>query len=321
MSMRTPAAGRAVLFLFAILIAWTCVLGPSEVRGEYTPVFKPFHDRKGSLWIAVRKFTEGKKTKYLAIDSKSLKASIMEDEMMGKAAGDAEWKATPYARALKKHNAASTGLQDAGLRHGTRDSLFLTIDLCPSTKKMDADLFKALSELGNLKGAPLPVAIAVSGMWMRKHEEELASILALEKKGAISITWVNHTMTHPYDTDRPLEENFLLKPGVDFEKEVLENEEELIRRGLVPSPFFRFPGLVSDKALLKRLERLSLIPVGADAWLAKGAAPQNGSIILVHGNGNEPLGVKKLIEFFEANKKELETGELRFLPLREAVSR
>lgn len=319
--MNAPAASRAALFLFAILMAWTCVLGPSEVRSEYTPVFKPFHDRKGSLWIAVRKFTEEKKTKYLAIDPKSLKASIVKDEMMGKAARDSEWKATPYAKALKKYNGPYSGAQNAGLSHGALDGLFLTIDLCPSTKKMDAELFKALSEMGYLRGAPLPVAIAVSGMWMRKHEEELASILELEKKKAISITWVNHTMTHPYDADRPLEENFLLKPGVDFEKEVLENEEELIRRGLVPSPFFRFPGLVSDKALFTRLERLSLIPIGADAWLAKGEAPQKGSIILVHGNGNEPLGVRKLLEFFETKKKELETGELRFLPLRDAIAR
>ena len=312
---------RAALILFAVIISWTFALSPVEARGEHAPVFKPFHDKKGALWIAVRKFTEGKKTKYLAIDPMSLKASIMEDEMMGKAARDAEWKAAPYARALKKYNEPYPGLQNAGLTRGAGDGLFITIDLCPSTKKIDAELFKALSELGYLKGAPLPVAIAASGMWMKKHEEELASILELEKKGAISITWVNHTMTHSYDADKPLEENFLLKPGVDFEKEVLENEEELIRRGLVPSPFFRFPGLVSDKALLARLKRLSLIPVGANAWLAKGEVPLKGSIILVHGNGNEPFGVRKLLEFFEAKKKELETGELRFLPLEDATAR
>jgi hypothetical protein len=143
----------------------------------------------------------------------------------------------------------------------------------------------------------------------------------MEKKGSLSITWVNHSFSHPYDAGKPLEENFLLKPGVDFEKEVLKTEEALMKRGLLPSPFFRFPGLVADKGLLERLKSLSLIPVGAHAWLAKGEEPRAGSIILVHGNGNEPAGVKKLIEFFETKKKELESSELRFLPLKDAIAR
>src|SRR4030067_2171554 len=98
----------------------------------------------------------------------------------------------------------------------------------------------------------------------------------MEKKGNLSITWVNHTFSHPYDRGRPLEENFLLKAGVDFEKEVLEDEQALIRRGLLPSPFFRFPGLVADKGLLEKLKKLFLIPVGADAGLPDGAAPGKG---------------------------------------------
>ena len=39
-----------------------------------------------------------------------------------------------------------------------------------------------------------------------------------------------------------------------------------------------------------------LIPVGSDAWLAKNEVPSAGSIVLVHGNGNEPVGVEKLLE-------------------------
>ncbi|MCC6501858.1 MAG: polysaccharide deacetylase family protein [Deltaproteobacteria bacterium] len=312
---------KASLIIFAILIACACVAAPFEARAASTPVFKPFHGRDGSLLIAIRSIDEGKETKYLAIDARSFKVSVIGKKEMGKAALESEWKATPYARALKKYNKPYPGSQNAGLTRGARDGLYLTVDLCPSTKKMDAQLFKAISELDYLKEKPLPVAIAVSGMWIQRHEDELASILELERKGAISITWVNHTMTHPYDVDKPIEENFLLMPEVDFEKEILDNEETMLKRGLIPSPFFRFPGLVSDTALLARLERLSLIPIGADAWLAKGEVPQKGSIILVHGNGNEPFGVKKLIEFLETKKKELETGELRFLPLRDAPKR
>lgn len=306
--------------LFVVLMA-TRLLTALPASAEYAPVFKPVHDKKGTLWIAIRKFTEGTKIKYLAVDPKALNTSVMEETDMGKAAAETEWMSTPYARALKRYNAPGGGLQDSGLRHGIGSGLFLTVDLCPSSKKLDMELFKAAMEQPSLKGKPLPIAIAISGMWIERHEDELSWILGMEKNGNLSITWVNHSFSHPYDRERSLEENFLLKPGVDFEKEVLEDEQALIRRGLVPSPFFRFPGLVADKGLLEKLKNLFLIPVGADAWLAKGATPEKGSIILVHGNGNEPEGVKKLIEFYEAEKKNFELGELRFLPLKDAVAR
>jgi hypothetical protein len=316
----TGALRGTALILFAVLLAMQ-YLTPFPANAEYSPIFKPVHDKKGALRIAIRKFTEGARTRYLAVDPIGLTTSLMEESDTGKAASKAGWKSTPYARALNRYNTPGNGLQDGGLRRAAGKGLFLTVDLCPSSKKMDMELFKAAMEQPYLKGKPFPVAIAVSGMWMERHEDELAWILEMEKKGSLSVTWVNHSFTHPYDMEKPLEENFLLRPGVDFEKEVLKTEEAMIRRGLLPSLFFRFPGLVADKGLLERLKSLSLIPVGADAWLAKGEEPQTGSIILVHGNGNEPLGVKKLLELFETEKKELEMGELKFLPLKDAVAR
>ncbi|MBI2400084.1 MAG: hypothetical protein HYV23_03360, partial [Deltaproteobacteria bacterium] len=44
---------------------------------EYAPVFKPVHDKKGGLWIASRKFTEGARVRYLAVDPRSLDTSVM----------------------------------------------------------------------------------------------------------------------------------------------------------------------------------------------------------------------------------------------------
>ncbi|CAG1065301.1 hypothetical protein BAC1_00880 [uncultured bacterium] len=305
--------------LFAVLMAaqW---LAPSFAGAEYKAVFKPARDSQGVLRIAIRRLTEGPRTRYLTVEPESFATALIEGPELGKADDDGQWKSTPYAVALEKYNAPAAGLQDSGLTRGG-SGLFLTVDLCPSTKKMDMELFKAAIGEPHMKDRPLPIAIAVSGMWMERHEDELAWILGMEKKGDLSITWVNHSFSHPYDRDKPLEDNFLLKPGVDFEKEVLEDELALIKRGLLPSPFFRFPGLVADKGLLEKLKNLFLIPVGADAWLAKGGKPREGSIILVHGNGNEPEGVKKLLEFYGEKKKSSELGELRFLPLREAIGR
>jgi hypothetical protein len=43
---------------------------------------------------------------------------------------------------------------------------------------------------------------------------------------------------------------------------------------------------------MQAVRRHHLIALGADAWLALDQRPNAGSIVLVHLNGNEPLGVK-----------------------------
>jgi hypothetical protein len=88
----------------------------------------------------------------------------------------------------------------------------------------------------------------------------------------------------------------------------------MIGKGLPPSVFFRFPGLVADEKLIKLLAKLSLIPLGADAWLAKGEEPRKGSIILVHGNGNEPPGIARLMNILQT------PNPPNFLPLLLAVN-
>ena len=83
----------------------------------------------------------------------------------------------------------------------------------------------------------------------------------------------------------------------------LGNEIILLEHGTTPSVFFRFPGLISSKELIKKVCDFGLITVGADAWLAKEEKPEAGSVILVHANGNEEIGVKKLLDFIDKNKK------------------
>jgi len=65
--------------------------------------------------------------------------------------------------------------------------------------------------------------------------------------------------------------------------------------------------------VLEKLQQLSLIPIGSDAWLAKGEQPRPGSFVLVHGNGNEPAGIARVMPL-------LREGGLRLLPLREAFA-
>jgi hypothetical protein len=60
--------------------------------------------------------------------------------------------------------------------------------------------------------------------------------------------------------------------------------------------------LVANEAALSITQELGLIPLGSNAWLNKGEKPQPGSIVLIHGNGNEPRGVHLFMKALEQKK-------------------
>ncbi len=118
----------------------------------------------------------------------------------------------------------------------------------------------------------------------------------------LKITWVDHSYDHPFVPGRALSDNFLLIPGVDIQKEILDTERLLIANGAAPSVFFRFPGLISNPALMQAMQADHLIVLGADSWLAKTGRAKPGGIILVHMNGNEPAGLKIFSDLLAAGK-------------------
>jgi hypothetical protein len=73
---------------------------------------------------------------------------------------------------------------------------------------------------------------------------------------------------------------------------------------VTPSVFFRFPGLVSDAKTVQAIHDLGLITIGSDTWIAKGQKVKEGSIILLHGNKNEPKGVEMFLEILHKEKIE-----------------
>ncbi len=232
------------------------------------------------------------------------------------------WRHSPFRRGLSEYAAQPCPLQNDGLvqADATVEGSFLTVDLCPSRKPFEKRLFVALLDLWQDSPNPAPVGIAVTGAWAAAHEDALRWLQDQARGNKLDITWINHSFSHPYDRFQPLEKTFLLTPGTDFRREVLATEIMLIERDILPSVFFRFPGLVSNCRLMARLKKLSLIPVGSRAWLAKGEAPVTGSIILVHGNGNEPLGIDLLLDLFRSGRIEFTAGNLRLRPLQDAIA-
>ncbi|MBI3557621.1 MAG: hypothetical protein HY074_15275 [Deltaproteobacteria bacterium] len=127
-------------------------------------------------------------------------------------------------------------------------------------------------------------------------------MLDQQARQLLRIVWINHTLTHPYNTRLPDDQNFLLEKGVNIDHEILGLEKMLLEFGVTPSVFFRFPGLVGNRALDDTLRNYFLIPIGSDAWLAKHEAPTPGSVILIHGNENEPAGVADFLKWLDLHR-------------------
>jgi hypothetical protein len=94
----------------------------------------------------------------------------------------------------------------------------------------------------------------------------------------------------------------------------------MLQNGLRPSTFFRFPGLVSDQQVVDSVLNYGIIPIGSDAWLAKGQKAYSGSIVLIHGNGNEPMGVKDFIRLLQNEKASVLNKQWLLYDLRESVA-
>jgi hypothetical protein len=329
---------RGALFVGLVLSACRTSPVPSSLDAAVvaplpTPAFSPgrvgpitdYHVRLATRGadVVLRAFEQNGSRWLVLLDPERLVTRVEPD--LGEPVVEREWPEleatrTPWieARLAAEQHAAS--LQDSGLTHllPRQSGLVLTVDLCPSTKHFDLRLVKRLLEVVEPKEKPVPLAFAVSGVWLEEHPRELAELQALDGRD-LDITWVNHSMHHRYDPNLPLQRNFLLESGTNLASEVLDAEVAMLSRGLTPSVFFRFPGLVSEPTLVTFVVALGLIPVGSDAWLAKGQHAKNGSIVLVHGNGNEPKGVDDFLHLLDVERRAISSRQFLLLDLREAV--
>ena len=268
--------------------------------------------------IAIRQYDVGPVSHFLLVDPLTLETSVVPAAALDCSVPipPEKLRDTPFIKALDHHTAPPFKRQNHGAGHSDLpvDGMFLSVDMCPSKRPFEKAFFTTVADLASRNGEATPVAIAMTGAWLEQHQDELDWLKREIRQGKLAVTWVNHSYHHAYDPKAPLERNFLLTPGTDFEREVLDTEVLMLANGLLPSPFFRFPGLVADGRLLGKLRSLSLIPVGSDAWLAKGEAPKRGSFILVHGNGNEPQGIARVLPLVRENPG------LRLLPLHAAFA-
>ncbi|EHQ25447.1 polysaccharide deacetylase family protein [Mucilaginibacter paludis] len=277
-------------------------------------------------WLCIRKFESNGKTYLLLVEPRRLDTKIDEEGLytitpMDMPGARRYFANTSYEKAISKAEKQSKSIQDAGIQSGMpkETGITLTADLCPSHRPLDRRIFTDIFQQFQKVERPVPIALSVTGIWMKQHQDDLAWLKEMQLKNEIYITWINHSYNHRVSKTLPLKENFLLEPGTNISYEVLETEKAMLRSGLLPSVFFRFPGLVSDQQLIYSITGFGLIPIGTDAWLAKGQQPQAGSIVLIHGNGNEPIGVTDFIKLLQSKTKAITDKQWLLYDLRESV--
>ncbi len=277
-------------------------------------------------WLILRRFKDRNKTYLLLLDPRELEtkvdeASLYQINHLTIDQARKYYAATAYVKAIDKAEKQSKAIQDAGIQSGMpkETGITLTADLCPSHRPLDRRIFTDIFEEFKKVEKPVPVALSVTGIWMRNHQVDLNWLKDMQAHQQIYITWINHSFNHRVSAKAPLTQNFLLEKGTDIYYEVTETEKAMLKNGLLPSCFFRFPGLVSDEKLVTAITNFGLIPIGTDAWLAKGQQPQNGSIVLIHGNGNEPIGVADFIKLIQSKKRMITNKQWLLYDLRESV--
>jgi hypothetical protein len=281
-----------------------------NVVTDYQRIFLPVYTLDGNLMLAIRVLKMNDIPSFLVVNPNSLDTKIVpisdlkpRHPQKKKPGYFTHWNvaSTRYYQLLNKTTAAPYPLENQGLTHADKldSGNVLTIDLCPSSKPFEAEFFNRLIQLSRNSVKPIPITIAISGMWLIEHPEEFQWLLTKEKEKKLEITWANHSFSHIYYSDLPYSENFLLSSGTNLDSEILLTEKYLLEAGELPSVFFRFPGLVSNQALVNKLKDYGLIPLGTDAWIANLKKNHQeitpGGILLVHGNSNEHQGIVTLL--------------------------
>jgi len=265
---------------------------------NYEPIQCDCHTKTDGKPVRLfRKFEFNGRPKVLAIDGQTLRVRCLDPvRVQCDPADSIEMSRSRYQKALEVSDRFMGRADNNGVTHALSEGpagVYLTADLCPSRRhRLESGFFNQLGLIHSRTGTAVPIGLSVTGLWLSAHEKEFEFLKDLETKGVLRITWINHTYHHPYRSRFSGYKNKLLIGKAYPDEEVLDLEVALLQQGEMPSPYFRFPGLVSAPDWLKKIKDLSLITLGSDSWLAKGEEPRSGSVILVHANGNEPKGIK-----------------------------
>lgn len=284
----------------------------------------------GARVVVLRSLAFDGEPSHIVVSDETFELALVSSDGLAAASRTAtaeERASTRYGQALEQTRAGVLcELHSAAAGAPEAQRFALTIDMCQSRRQWEQGLFDWLVALSDSLGQPVKVGIAMTGLWANRHPERFRQLVAWQQAGQLDITWVNHSFYHQLSQDADGDYHFLTDESVDFDAGVLELEQLLLEQGVMFSPLFRFPGLTHDERTLRRLAELGLFPLDANGWLAKGEPLGDRSVVLLHGNGNEPPGTELFLDWAQAHRSDLHDGRaelvdaLETLPLGAPVS-
>lgn len=264
--------------------------------------------------FALRQMSLNSKNTALVVDANTLETRLIDSSCLScSSMTSSSYMQSSYGNLLDAAMSAPYPLQNDGITSGNSSQKMVaaTIDMCPSQKGISQNVYDRLITLATTTGTSIPVGIAMTKKWLEKYPTHFNWLKQQHIQQKLKILWINHSANHYYNKNLSLSQNFLLAPNTDFENEVFSTEIALIRSGTTPSVFFRFPGLVSSQDLIEKLGDWGLAALGSNAWLAKGENAQNrNSIILIHGNRNEPTGETLFLNYVEQKSSDIAWASL-----------
>jgi peptidoglycan/xylan/chitin deacetylase (PgdA/CDA1 family) len=295
---------QIAVFMSAILLArvisaeniTATILGAPLKIKDYRAVNMTLKDND-SLIITREITTDGGDTYYYYIDTESLRYGIRNDlkrDMLAERPSGGL-----FHRIIAAMVKSGKPFGNSSEYHAKESAkyILLTSDLCPCVGKYSSNFYRELERIGRERGIRIPLIVFFSGNWVLKKMTFLEEI----KKYDISFIAGNHTIRHVRKKNMRTD---LL------ESEILGAEKIMLEAGLLPSYFFRFPGLVHGKQDIETIARLNIIALDANVWM--GMRTRNWGFLLVHSNGVVPSEVRKFISFLNSSIKDIVEKKLVF---------
>jgi hypothetical protein len=272
--------------------------GEVEVRTNLHPHGKPVRLLAESIYLCRRKVSvDGIRYLMLTdVGNNPLTYLVSEEFLKGKFVAAKLDESAWLKRIAWFKEKASDG---QALQHGDRSALSkcigVSVDLCWSLRPLEKTFLTNLPSM-MLHAGGAPATIFVSGRWIEQHPTEMEMLVGLEQEQGAELIWGLHSWVHPKAG------GFMNDLSVAAVREdTLRLERKLLEWGIVPTVYYRFPGLIHDTARLTAILDLDLLPIDCESWVALqggghpfGNPTQDGSILLIHGNGNEPTGIARL---------------------------
>ncbi len=259
--------------------------------------------------IVLRKWQQSGVEKMLVVHPASLQTETLPANTLKLQPGDwssirAGLTSTPYLKAL--NNAYETHLRQLQVADAAasrlKQGIDLTIDLCPASGSFNRAFIQTIIDKANPEEKPVKLTVAVTGMWIIKHPDDLSWLKQQQKSNILDITWVNHSFHHHLTADQAVPQNFTL--DASHENDVLQTEKLMLANGITPSVFFSIPGEVNSPEPFTGAAEYGLIGISHDGLLTRGGLPNNSSL-LISANGNERLNGTLFLETLANNRSQI----------------